>query len=425
MEDSAQSTYVFDKFRLETSKHTLSECGRAIPLRPKIYDALVMLVQNAGHVLRKDEMLARLWGDRYVEENNLSQSVAAIRRVLHETPRRKFIQTVSKFGYRFVAPVETIDPPTGDPWTGGLGCLPKTRYLRNGDVNIAYQVLGDGPIDLVFVMGWVSHLEYFWKQPQFAAFLRKLSSFSRLILFDQRGTGLSDRVTLKTLPTVDERIDDVRAVLDAVGSDRAVLCGLSGSGPMHSLFASAYPERTAGLIMLGASASNVKDGDYPWAPSVEEWEAFFEKLQDEWGGPVAIEQVAPSMTGDPEFRAWYAEYLRMAASPASAAAISRMNSQIDVRRVLPHISVPTLIMHRKDDSYLRPNEGRYVASLIPKSKYIELAGKDHFPFLGDQDEIVDEIEDFLNEVAVRRYRPQVYAPQRKEVVRLYPLIGAQ
>jgi len=273
--------------------------------------------------------------------------------------------------------------------------VPETHYVENGDVNIAYQTLGAGDLDIVFVMGWVSHLEYFWKHPLFAAFLNRLASFSRLILFDKRGTGLSDRVPLSQLPTLEQRMEDVHAVMDAVGSERAVLIGVSEGGPMCSLFAATYPEKTTALVMIGTYAKRIKDEEYPWGVSAQEREAFFELMRRDWGTAVGIEERAPSMAGDEEFRHWWAEYLRMGASPGAALALTKMNAEIDVRSVLPLVRVPTLVIHRSGDLCLKVEEGRFVAAQIPASKYVELSGIDHLPFVGNQDEILDEIEEFL------------------------------
>lgn len=278
--------------------------------------------------------------------------------------------------------------------TGSIGLRPQTRYTRSGDVNIAYQVLGSGPRDLVFVMGWVSHLEYFWEEPNFAKFLRRLASFSRLILFDKRGTGLSDRLT--QLPTLEQRMDDVRAVMDAVGSQKAILCGISEGGPMCNLFAATYPERTHGLIMIGTYAKRIWDADYPWAPTLEQRERFFEEIEQKWGGPVGIYERAPSLAHDSRFREWWATYLRMGASPGAAVALTRMNAEIDVRHILPSIRVPTLILHRTGDRCIKIEEGRYLAQRIPTARFVELPGEDHLPFVGDQEDVLREVEQFLN-----------------------------
>ncbi|MGH9839338.1 MAG: alpha/beta fold hydrolase [Blastocatellia bacterium] len=273
--------------------------------------------------------------------------------------------------------------------------IPEIHYARSGDVNIAYQVVGDAPLDLVFVMGWISHLEYFWSEPSFARFLRRLSSFARVILFDKRGTGLSDRVPLDQLPTLEQRMDDVRAVMEAVGCERAVLCGVSEGGPMCSLFSATYPEKTIALVMIGSYARRLQGEGYPWGPTEEQREEFFEEIRQHWGGPVGLEERAPSVANDPAFRDWWAAYLRRGASPGAALALTRMNTEIDIRSILPTIRVPTLVIHRTGDPCLKVEEGRYLAENIPGARFIVLPGIDHLPFVGDQDRILDEIEEFL------------------------------
>lgn len=301
---------------------------------------------------------------------------------------------------------EILRPPLPD---STLLRAPEIRYARSGDVNIAYQVVGDAPLDLVFVMGWVSHLEYFWAEPRFARFLTRLASFSRLILFDKRGTGLSDRVPLTELPTLEQRMDDVRAVMDAVGSENAVLCGVSEGGPMCSLFAATYPEKVTALVMIGTYAKRIWAPDYPWAPTIEARARFFEEINQHWGGPVGIDERAPSLADDPAFRDWWATYLRMGASPGAALALTQMNAEIDVRHVLGSIRLPSLVIHRTGDLCLRVEEGRYVAGRIPGSKFVELPGADHLPFVGDQEAILDEIEMFLTGVRRTETRDTVLA----------------
>lgn len=268
----------------------------------------------------------------------------------------------------------------------------ETRYARSGDVNIAYQVIGDGPFDLVFVMGWVSHLDYFWEGPS-SRFLERLASFSRLILFDKRGTGLSDRVA--TMPAMDERMDDVRAVMDAVGSDRAALLGISEGAAMCALFAATFPERTTALVMYGAYAKRQWAPDYPWAPTPEQRQEFLDAIEHGWGGVVDLDTLAPGTVGDSAFRQWWATYLQRSASPGAALALARMNTEIDIRDVLPAIRVPTLILHRTGDLDIDVGGARYMASIIPDATYVELPGNDHLVFAGDQGAVLAEIEQFL------------------------------
>ncbi len=271
----------------------------------------------------------------------------------------------------------------------------ETRYARSDGLSIAYQVVGDGPFDLVFVMGWVSNIDMLWEGPS-ARFLERLASFSRLILFDKRGTGLSDRVT--ELPTIEQRMDDVRAVMDAAGSRRAALLGISEGAAMCACFAATFPERTTALAMYGAYAKRTWDPDYPWAPTVEQREEFFRAIQEGWGGVVDLETLAPGMVDDPAFRSWWATYLQQSASPGAAVSLARMNSRIDIRHVLPAIRVPTLILHREGDLDIDVGGARYMAGKIPNATYVEMPGDDHLVFAGDQEMVLAEIEQFLTGV---------------------------
>jgi class 3 adenylate cyclase len=276
--------------------------------------------------------------------------------------------------------------------------MPETRYARSGDVNIAYQVVGEGKLDLVFVFGWISNVELAWEEPNLARFLEGLSSFSRLILFDKRGTGLSDRVSLAELPTLEQRMDDVRAVMDAAGSDRAALFGISEGGPMCILFAATYPDRTTALVTCGTYAKRMWSPDYPWAPTPQERQQFYDAIEHEWGRELGLDTLAPSMQDDPAIRRWLETYVRRSASPGAALALAKMNTQIDIRHVLPAVKVPTLIMHRTGDKDSRVEEGRYIAEHIPGAQFVELPGADHLPWIGDQDSVLDEIGEFVTGV---------------------------
>jgi pimeloyl-ACP methyl ester carboxylesterase len=385
--------YAFGDFRLDPANATLRRGPAALSLTPKALSVLEYLVTQPARLITKNEFMERIWPDVFVGDAVLKVCIAEIRHTLGDDPKvPAFIETVHRRGYRFVAPV-TI---TGEPAPAAARtelAPPATHYAHSGDVNIAYQVIGEGPVDLVFVMGWVSHLDWFWAEPSFARFLRRLASFSRLILFDKRGTGLSDRVG--ELPTLEQRMDDVRAVLDAVGSRHAALLGVSEGGPLCALYASTHPERTRALIMIGTYAKRRWAPDYPWAPTPEQGDAFLDEIRHTWGGPVGLEARAPTVAHDPAFREWWSTYLRMGASPGAAVALTQMNADIDVRELLPTIRVPTLILHRTDDRLLTIEEGRYVASRIPGATLVELPGEDHLPFVGDQDAMLDEIERFL------------------------------
>jgi pimeloyl-ACP methyl ester carboxylesterase len=272
---------------------------------------------------------------------------------------------------------------------------PETRYAKSGDVNIAYQVVGDGPFDLIWVPGWISNVEESWEVPEYAHFLGRLASFARLILFDKRGTGLSDRVSEERLPTLEQRMDDVRAVLEAAGSEQAAVFGASEGGNLSVLFTATYPDRVRALVLAGAYAKRVWSPDYPWAPTREQREAEHEMLEREWAGEMDVAELAPSAAGDPALMRRIATFFRRSASPGAAVALNRMNSELDTRAVLPTITAPTLVLHRVGDRNVNVEEVRWIASQIRSARYVELPGDDHLPWTGDTDALVDEVEEFL------------------------------
>ena len=269
---------------------------------------------------------------------------------------------------------------------------PNTKYTKSGDIHIAYQVSGSGSEDLVLVPGFVSHLECEWDHPYPAHFLERLGSFSRLIRFDKRGTGLSDRIG--GIPTLEQRMDDVRAVMDAVGSQRAALLGISEGGPMSVLFAATYPDRTSKLVLYGTYAYRAWSPDNPSGRTEQELRATVEWIEKAWGevGPGDI--WAPSGVSDNAFLLWRARFQRLAGSPGAAVALMELNQQIDVRPILPAVRVPTLVLHRTDDRVSAIGQGRYLAEHIPGARFVELSG-DHSPWVGDTDAIVDAVEEFL------------------------------
>jgi pimeloyl-ACP methyl ester carboxylesterase len=279
---------------------------------------------------------------------------------------------------------------------------PETHYAKTSDgVHIAYQVVGDGPVDLVFVMGWTSNVEAMWEEPSLARFLTRLGSFTRLILFDKRGTGLSDRVPEDRLPSLEVRMDDARAVMDAVGSQRAVVFGVSEGGPMATLFAATYPARTIALTLFGTAACWKSADDYPFPNSSDdEFEAGLERMDRLWGTREYAAEVisawgAPSLAGDERAAVWLANYLRRSASPGAAIALQRMNRGIDVRAALPAIHVPTLVLAREHDPDFAVEETRWMAERIRGATFIALPGGDHFFWVGDQASILDEVERFV------------------------------
>jgi pimeloyl-ACP methyl ester carboxylesterase len=263
------------------------------------------------------------------------------------------------------------------------------RYAKSGPVHVAYQVFGNGAVDLVFVPGFISHLEHWWSEPAHARWLRRLGESTRVILFDKRGTGLSDRVDQQ--PDMDARMDDVRAVLDAVGVERAAIMGISEAGSLASLFAATHPERCRALILYGAFARFSS-----WFPTEAALQQFYRYADTTWGTGASLPMFVPSMVDNKAFQEWWAKFERLGANPAACIEIMRLNSQIDVSAVLPTIHVPTLVIHRKDDVAVNVEGGRELAALIPNARYVELSGTDHIPFVGDNaGEIADVVHEFL------------------------------
>jgi class 3 adenylate cyclase len=261
-------------------------------------------------------------------------------------------------------------------------------------VNIAYQVVGDGPFDLVLVPGFISHLDLDWDEPRSAHFLSRLASFSRLIRFDKRGTGLSDRPG--GLPDLETRMDDVRAVLDAVGSERAVLFGYSEGGPLSALFAGTFPDRISSLVLYGTYAKRRDpDDDYPWAPTWARRQAYARETERTWDSDADMSTMAPN--ADEAMTRWWVQRARAAASPGAARDLILMNSQVDIRPLLPSIRVPTLVVHRRNDRDSTIQEGRYIAAHVPGARFVELEGEDHLPWI-DPDQILDVVEEYLTGV---------------------------
>jgi pimeloyl-ACP methyl ester carboxylesterase len=266
------------------------------------------------------------------------------------------------------------------------------HYARSGDLRIAYATFGDGPTDFVFVPGWVSHLESWWEAEAPARFFRRIASFTRLIMFDKRGTGLSD--PFMGVPTLEERSDDVRAVMEAVGSTSAFLCGLSEGGPMSVLFSATYPDRTRGLILIGSAVKALTSPDWPHGITPEQWQEFRKGIED-WGQGGLIDLFLPSFADDERAKRYFARWQRMSASPGSARALLDANLQIDVRHILPQVQVPTLVIHRTDEPVVPVGNAHYAAEHIQDARLLEQPGNDHLPWLGDSNGMLDAIEQFV------------------------------
>lgn len=271
--------------------------------------------------------------------------------------------------------------------------MTEVRFARSGDVNVAYRVVGDGPIDLVYAQGAYTHLDVYWELPAFRHYCERLAEFTRLILFDKRGYGMSDRVPGAT--TLEERMDDIRAIMDAVDSTRAAIMGESEGGPLALLFAAAHPERVSGLILQGAEVRERTDADWPWGENTDEQhEATMATLGDRWGQGRGISEIAPSVAGQEWAREWRARVELNAATPGAAEAFMRMAFEIDVRDVAPTVSVPTLVVHSVEDQVCHVENGRFLARAIPGARYVELPGSDHVPWF-DPEPTLAEIREFL------------------------------
>ncbi|WP_165395989.1 alpha/beta fold hydrolase [Flavobacterium sp. J27] len=271
---------------------------------------------------------------------------------------------------------------------------PETKYTKSGEINIAYQVFGSGPIDLVYIPGWVSNIDLMWACPELVHFLEELGKIARVILFDKRGTGLSDRVV--DFSTLDERMDDIRAVMDTVGSQKAVLFGHSEGGSVSALFAATYPNRTISLITFGIFAKRMRDSNYPWAPSTEERQKLYDMIENSWcGGEMQLETLVPSKANDKEFMDWLASYFRSGASPTAAMKLTKMNTEVDIIDILEYIKVPTLLMQRTHDIDVKIEEGKFIAQHISGSKFVEFDGADHLFWVGNTQEVLEEMRGFI------------------------------
>jgi DNA-binding SARP family transcriptional activator/pimeloyl-ACP methyl ester carboxylesterase len=356
--------------------------------------------------LRAQHMLALYRSGRHAEA---LASYQTFRRTLAEELGIEPSASLRELQTRMLQQAHSLELPASTEKRGaaptpaaGIGTAPvgEVSYARSGDLRIAYQVVGTGPVDLVLVHGWVCTFQPAWEYPKLAAFYRRLASMGRLILFDKRGTGLSDRVSPERLPDLETRMDDVRAVLDSAGSERAVLLGHSEGGAMSTLFAASHPTRTAGLILLGTFPREMQAPDFPWGVSEVNLRRRLALLEeDDWAAEATrdwLGRVAPDILRDPEAVQWYISYVRRGASPSAAKALRLMNAEIDIRDLLTTISVPTLVLHRAEESWR--GGSRFMGEHIPDAHMVELPGNDHLPWEGDQDALLHEVERFLTGV---------------------------
>lgn len=272
---------------------------------------------------------------------------------------------------------------------------PETRYSPSEEGYVAFQVFGDGALDLLFIGNWASNIEVMWDHPLMARFLNRLGRFARVICFDKRGAGVSDPVPLGALPTLEQWMDDARAVLDAAGSEQAALIGDAEGGPMAMLFAATYPERTRALVLVNTFARMLRSEDYPIGMPQSAAAKLLEIWESSWGRAVALQLTAPTAASDPQLQRWAARYMRLSAVPLASTRMYGWVLQLDVRSVLPSVRAPTLVLHRAENPHYRAPMGRYVAERISGAKYVELPGSDWYPPFQDSEPLLDEIEEFL------------------------------
>ncbi len=401
-------TIVFDEFELDPARRELRANGQVQPVQPQVFDLLVYLVENHERVVPKQELLERLWPDTVVTESSIQRGVSLARSALGERGP-ELIQTFPRQGYRFVGNIKRERKASRS-----LSLQP--RYAQSGDVHIAYATLGGGEIDIVVVNGWIMPMRAMFQHPRTRATVEALAAIGRVIMFDKRGTGLSDRV--KELPSHERRMDDLRVVLDACGSKEAILLGASEGGALAMLHAATYPERVRGLVLCGAFARMTRAPDYPFGYPAEDMEKLKGYIRGGWGKGASLRAITPTELSDPDFVDWVAFTEQEGASPGSALDLLDMNMQIDLRALLPTIRVPTVVMQAADDKMIDPASGPYLTDHIPNARYVEVPGDDHIFFFRTQHEIVNAVGWVLAqdppEIEADRFLSTALVAQRSE-----------
>jgi len=386
--------YTFGDIRIDCARFQISRAGETLAVEPQVLELLVVLLDNRDHVVTRDELLDKVWKGRVVSDTTLSSRIKTARQVIGDDGvRQDYIKTIHGRGFRFVGDIALEDAgrrAAGDqPAERAAAGRPTTRYARSGGIHIAYHLFGAGPVNLILCPGFVSHIDNYWDEPHFNEMLTHLGRHARVAMFDKRGTGMSDKVD--SLPGMDERMDDVRAVMDAVGFASAFIMGISEGGSLAALFAAHHPARCDGLILYGSFAQFKH-----WFADEAALQGLLDYIESDWGSGKSLPQFAPTAAIDPEFVHWWGKFERLGATPGAAISLMRMNSQIDIRDVLPSIRVPTLVVHRSADVLIDVEAGRQLAANIPGAQYVELAGTDHLPWAGaNRGEIGAAIERFL------------------------------
>jgi len=377
--------YAFGDYRVDTARFEISHGNRLLPVEPQVLGLLIMLIENRDHVVTREDLLDKIWSGRVVSDTTLSSRIKTARQLIGDDgTSQRYIKTLHGRGFRFVGDVKAV---AGGKAAPAEGERPVTHYAKSGDVHVAYQLFGSGPVNLVLAPGFVSHIENYWDYPPWAAALKRLGQMARVVIFDKRGTGLSDSVT--SLPGMDQRMDDLRAVMDAVGFETAFVMGISEGGSLAALFSAHHPARCDGLILYGAFAQFKH-----WYADEASLQKLFDYVERDWGSGNSLPGFAPSFADDPELKRWWGKFERLGATPGAVISLMRMNSQIDISDVVASIRVPTLVLHRSHDVLIDVEAGRFLASRIPGAQYVELAGVDHLPFV-NASQILDAVEPFL------------------------------
>jgi pimeloyl-ACP methyl ester carboxylesterase len=395
-----QVIYQFGDYQIDTARFEIARAGRTLAVEPQVLELLIVLIENRDHVVSKDEVFGKIWKGRIVSDTTLSSRIKTARQLIGDTgARQQYIKTIHGRGFRFVGNVETKaaapPAPAAETPKSATPERPVTRYARSGDIHVAYHLFGNGPINLILAPGFVSHIDNYWDNPPLNRFLHRLGELARCAIFDKRGTGLSDPVS--SLPGMDERMDDLRAVMDAAGFETAFVMGISEGGSLATLFAAHHPDRCDGLILWGAFARFKH-----WLPDEAALQRWFDYFESDWGSGKSLPLFAPSVGNDPEFVRWWGKFERLGATPGAVIALMRMNSRIDIFDVLPSVQVPTLVLHVANDVLIDVQGGRDLAARIPGAKYVEFPGVDHLPMVGENpDRIINAVAPFLEHTKQR------------------------
>ncbi len=388
----------FDDYTINADSFEAYCSGTRLHVEPQVLDLLIYLLQNRHRIVTRDELFANVWKGRLVSDATVSSRVKAARQLIGDNgTAQRLVRTIHGRGFRFVRDVQVEEGIQGDaamvPVDGpSTHPTPKTYYAKSGDIHVAYQRFGSGPVNLVLTPGFVSQIDNYWDCAPLNRWLTRLGEMAHVAMFDKRGTGLSDQV--QELPGLDQRMDDVRAVMDAADFDDAVILGVSEGGPLAAVFAATHPERSRGLILYGGFAQFTS-----WFPTQESLEGLFAYIEGDWGTGRSLHQFAPTAAVDPRLLQWWGKFERFGATPGAAIALMRMNSQIDITGILSAIHTPTLVQHRTDDVLINVDGGRALAGNIPGAQLIEYPGVDHLPFFGQNvDAILGDIRDFLTDL---------------------------